>query len=75
MDHMLEMVASSKDIVSRVERSVLMDCAQQLRELVASFVDWSKRVSVQRKKFYFGPTIRVPLRATQAEAKRANAKQ
>jgi hypothetical protein len=28
----------------------------------------------QRKKFYFGPTIRVPLRATQADAKRANAK-
>jgi hypothetical protein len=28
----------------------------------------------QRKVFYFTPTIRVPLRATQAEAKRANAK-
>ena len=25
-----------------------MDCAQQLRVLVASFVDWSKRVSVLR---------------------------
>jgi hypothetical protein len=31
-------------------------------------------VVVQRKKFYFGPKIMVPLRATQAEAKRANAK-
>ena len=28
----------------------------------------------QRKKFYFDPIIRVPLRATQAESKRANAK-
>ena len=26
-----------------------------------------------RKKFYFGPKIMVPLRAPQAEAKRANA--
>jgi hypothetical protein len=31
-------------------------------------------VAVRRKKFYFGPTIRVPLRATQAEARLANAK-
>jgi hypothetical protein len=31
-------------------------------------------VVVQRKKFYFGPRIMVPLRATQAEAKHANAK-
>jgi hypothetical protein len=32
-------------------------------------------VKVQRKKFYFGPKIMVPLRAMQAEAKRANAKE
>ena len=31
-------------------------------------------VSIRRKKFYFGPKIMVLLRATQAEAKRANAK-
>ena len=48
ISHMLETVASSRDMVSRVGRSLLMDCAQQLRVLVASFVDWSKRVSVLR---------------------------
>ena len=45
---MLEIVASSTDMLSRVGRSSLMDCAQQLRVFVASFVDWSKRVSVLR---------------------------
>ena len=48
ISHMLKIVASSRDRMSRVGRSVLMDCAQQLRVLVASFVDWSKRVSVLR---------------------------
>lgn len=48
ISHMLEIVASSRDMLSRVWRSFLIDCAQQLRVLVASFVDWSKRVSVLR---------------------------
>jgi hypothetical protein len=39
-------------------------------------VGTSKRdlVAVYQNKYYFVPKIRVPLRATQAEAKRANAK-
>lgn len=32
-------------------------------------------VAVTRKIYYFGPTIKVPLRASQADSKRANAKE
>ena len=31
--------------------------------------------AVNENKYYFGPKIRVPLRATQTESKRANVKQ
>jgi len=41
-------VLFTRDILSHVGRLLLMDCAQQLRVLVASFVNWSKRVSVLR---------------------------